>query len=477
MSNSKDLTYHGGSSSQTKQKIDLEKVIIKIPECDMTVMAERFKLTLIGRVLHLGSRSIKALITQLPKPRICNVEGRVRGRNLGNGCFQFDFGNEKDLHAVLNRRPCHFNQWSFPLERWEPFTRNDFPNTIPFWVQVTGVPVHFWNDGTFTEIAKALGTKLAIDAKSARIHVSVNIDMPLQFEGTVGFPNGDTGKVTFLYVGLHRYCFTCKMISHDENNCSELSEEQRLQKRLERLAQNTPGSQRQFPLMENQNRSSTGKRQRSPTLELSRKSPPCKLQTTASHGRNENYGTGEVSREKELGNFDYSRPRNQKYGNSQYYQDKSPQRNRTASYRRSLPRQAVWGRLDRAPLPSHSSGHASHGLRSQAVRQDYKTKSNYSERDRGRDTRYRDHAKPADYDRFRGPRESRYHEWRPREQQRDKNGPKEAVDDRINESRESLRASHIPVRVEQERSDSQRTVSEQIGHAQTNGEHGSGPQK
>lgn len=153
------MVCRGENSAQAKRSLESKGDIIGIPECDMSAMAERFKLTLIGRVLHLGGRSIEALISQLPRPRIWNVEGRVRGRNLGNGRFQFDFDNERDLQAVLNRRPCHFNQWSFALERWEPFTREDFPNTIPFWVQVTGVPVHFWNDGTYTEIAKALGTK------------------------------------------------------------------------------------------------------------------------------------------------------------------------------------------------------------------------------------------------------------------------------------------------------------------------------
>lgn len=262
MSKSTNRMGRDGSSSYAKEGRALEEEIIKIPDCDMTEMAERFKLTLIGRVLHHGSRSIEALITQLPMPRIWNVEGRVRGRNLGNGRFQFDFDNEKDLQMVLNRRPCHFNQWSFALERWEAFTRDDFPNTIPFWVQVTGVPVHFWNDGNFNEIAKALGTKLAIDAKSARIQISVNIDKPLQFERTVGFPNGDTGRVTLLYVGLHRYCFTFKVISHDENSCPELTEVQREQKRLQRLVVNAHGSQRHLPpLGADYDHKSNGKRQ------------------------------------------------------------------------------------------------------------------------------------------------------------------------------------------------------------------------
>ncbi|XP_013632667.1 PREDICTED: uncharacterized protein LOC106338177 [Brassica oleracea var. oleracea] len=114
-----------------------EDDIIKLQECDLQEVAERFKLTLIGRVFQLKSLSLDALINLLPKPRIWNVEGRVRGTNLGNGRFKFDFDNEEDLQAVLNKRPCHFNQWSFALERWEPFIKEDFPNSIPFWIGVT----------------------------------------------------------------------------------------------------------------------------------------------------------------------------------------------------------------------------------------------------------------------------------------------------------------------------------------------------
>ncbi|XP_048605824.1 uncharacterized protein LOC125583232 [Brassica napus] len=153
----------GSSSSQAKRRIDVEEdEIIRLPACDLEAAAERFKLTLIGRVFQVKSRSIDAMINLLPKPRIWNVEGKVRGNNLGDGRFQFDFDKEEDLLKVLNKRPCHFNQWSFALERWEPCTREDFPNSIPFWISVKGVPVHFWNDGTFSEIAKALGKKLEV---------------------------------------------------------------------------------------------------------------------------------------------------------------------------------------------------------------------------------------------------------------------------------------------------------------------------
>lgn len=229
------LARKGTSSSGNRDERNKEDDIIPIPECDINVVKERFRLTLIGRVFHLGGRSIDALIHLLPRPRIWNVEGRVHGLNLGNGRFQFDFDNEEDLLTVLNKRPCHFNLWSFALERWEPFTSEDFPNTIPFWITVTGVPVHFWNDQTFTQIANALGKKLLVYSKKARIQVSIDANKPLQFERRIGFPNGDIGRVSLSYEGLHRYCFTCFLISHDENTCPQLTPAEREIKRKQRI--------------------------------------------------------------------------------------------------------------------------------------------------------------------------------------------------------------------------------------------------
>ncbi|KAG2294619.1 hypothetical protein Bca4012_004293 [Brassica carinata] len=218
------LTVPKGGSSTVRSKLELEDEIIRIPDCDLDAVADRFRLTLIGRVFNLQGRSINALIHLLPRNRIWNVEGRVRGINLGNGY----------LLSVLNKRPCHFNQWSFALERWEPFTSESFPNNILLWISVTVVPVHFWNDPTFIAISKPLGTLTSLDSKRARFQVSVNVNMPLQFERRIEFPNGDIERVSFTYEGLHRYCFTCHMISPDENACPQVTPEEREHKRQQR---------------------------------------------------------------------------------------------------------------------------------------------------------------------------------------------------------------------------------------------------
>ncbi|KAG2281257.1 hypothetical protein Bca52824_052477 [Brassica carinata] len=206
------MIVRNGGSSNVRRKLESEDEIIQIPDCDLDAVMERFRMTLIGRVFNLQGQSIDALIHLLPHNRIWNVEGRVRGLNLGNGRFQFDFDN--------------LCPKQMPLE--------SFPNTIPFWISVTGVPVHFWNDQTFIAISKPLGTWTSLDSKRARILVSINVDKPLQFERRIEFPNGDIGRIFFSYEGLHRYCFTCHMISHDENACPQLTPEERELKRQQR---------------------------------------------------------------------------------------------------------------------------------------------------------------------------------------------------------------------------------------------------
>lgn len=214
-----------------------EDDIIPIPEFDFSDLIEKYKLTLVGRMFHVDGRSVEALIKHMPKRHIWDVEGKVRGTNLGNNKFQFDFDNEQDLQKVLQRRPCHFNKWSFSLERWIPTIKEDFPNSMLFWIAISGVPNHYKKDETYRNIGNALGLVDKVDVDGGRVRVWVNADVPLQFERRAGFANGDVIRVSLIYEELHRHCFTCKRISHEEGTCPELTEEQREKNRVARIEQ------------------------------------------------------------------------------------------------------------------------------------------------------------------------------------------------------------------------------------------------
>lgn len=225
------------SSRHTRKRIQEDEEIIKVPPFDFTDLVEKYKLSLVGRMFHQDGRSVDALINHMPKCRIWDVQGRVRGTNLGNNKFQFDFDKEEDLQKVLLRRPCHFNKWSFSLERWIPTIKEDFPNSMMLWVTVMGVPTHYKKDETYRSIRGALGEVDNVDVENGRVRVYINVDEPLQFERKAGYANGDVIKVTLKYEELHRYYYTCKRICHEEGTCPGLSPEQRETNRIARLEQ------------------------------------------------------------------------------------------------------------------------------------------------------------------------------------------------------------------------------------------------
>ncbi|KAH0918638.1 hypothetical protein HID58_026298, partial [Brassica napus] len=86
-------------------------------------------------------------------------------------------------------------------------------------------------------IGLALGEVDSVDVDNGRVRVRINVDEPLQFKRKAGYANGDVINVTLYYEELHRYCYTCKRISHEEGTCPELSLEQRETNRIARLKQ------------------------------------------------------------------------------------------------------------------------------------------------------------------------------------------------------------------------------------------------
>ncbi|KAJ4875132.1 hypothetical protein Rs2_40150 [Raphanus sativus] len=217
---------HGNSSrAQTEEDDDL----VILPHVDNSELIAQFKLSLVGRIFNT-ERSVEALIAILPRPNIWDVEGRVRGLDLGNQRFQFDFESERDLVKVLNKRPCHFNKWAFSLERWIPHVGDTFPNTMTFWVSFIGIPTHFWMDPVFESLGGRLGTVGPIDAKAAKVQVEINMDRPLKFALRAQVPSGEIVPVKVVYSNLHRYCRHCRYVSHEIDSCPQLSEAERKEK-------------------------------------------------------------------------------------------------------------------------------------------------------------------------------------------------------------------------------------------------------
>lgn len=155
---------------------DEDDDLVILPDVDNSELIARFKLSLVGRLFNKERRSVEALISLLPRPSIWDVEGRVRGVDLGNHRFQFDFDSEEDLKKVLSKRPCHYNKWSFALERWTPHVGDSFPNKMTFWVSATGIPTHYWLEPIFRALGKGLGLVGKVEAKAAKFELELDAE-------------------------------------------------------------------------------------------------------------------------------------------------------------------------------------------------------------------------------------------------------------------------------------------------------------
>jgi len=115
---------------------------IRAPEIDTSDLIRYNALTVMGRLTNPKVQRLWSLIPFLSNR--WNLKGKAIGSDLGNGCFQFRFDFEEDLQKVLANRPYHIDQWMVILQRWEPVIDASFPSQIPFWIELQGLPLHYW---------------------------------------------------------------------------------------------------------------------------------------------------------------------------------------------------------------------------------------------------------------------------------------------------------------------------------------------
>ena len=181
-------------------------------------------LTLMGRLTNPLDQRLWSLF-----PFLANrwtLKGKAVGSDLGRGCFQFCFDYEEDLQKVLDNRPYHFDQWMIILQKWEPIISDSFPSKIPFWIELQGLPKHYWQPEMLKSIGEELGEILDMEITSSLVKIRILIDglQPLVKETVVDFPDGSEAIVLLEYKNLKNHCHHCFCLSHEKKNCPGLRE-------------------------------------------------------------------------------------------------------------------------------------------------------------------------------------------------------------------------------------------------------------
>lgn len=192
---------------------------IKAPRLDTADLIKANSLTLIGRLTNPTEQRIWALIPALS--RKWNLQGRAEGSDLGNNCFQFRFEREDDLQKVLDNRPYHFAYWMVIIQRWEPVISPTFPSQIPFWINIKGIPLHYWHDDMVKRIGQELGhlESHELTKTSAKVRVLLDGFKPLVKQSIIKFDSGEETTITLVYERLENHCFRCFSLFHLKRNC------------------------------------------------------------------------------------------------------------------------------------------------------------------------------------------------------------------------------------------------------------------
>ncbi|KAF2591041.1 hypothetical protein F2Q70_00039262 [Brassica cretica] len=146
-----------------------------------------YRMSLIGKVLNLKKQNVEKLIQYMPTQ--WKMQDRITANDLGNGKFLFNFASEDNLQAVLKQGPFHYNFCMFVLVRWEPIVHDDYPWIIPFWVEISGIPLHLWTVKNLKNIGRKLGHVDTIELEAGRLLIDVDTRKPLVFKKKVQYPS------------------------------------------------------------------------------------------------------------------------------------------------------------------------------------------------------------------------------------------------------------------------------------------------
>lgn len=150
---------------------------------------------------------------------------------IGNEIFQFKFASKFQLRWVETNGPWNIENNLLLLKRWE---RGMMANNItfihsPFWVQIRGFPFDMMIEKIRKGIDSNLGIFMVADARSwmfdqekfMRIRVNLPLEKTLRRCGKVASPKGEIICIQFRYESLPIFCFICRVMGHDKQNCNK----------------------------------------------------------------------------------------------------------------------------------------------------------------------------------------------------------------------------------------------------------------
>ncbi|GAV92471.1 DUF4283 domain-containing protein/zf-CCHC_4 domain-containing protein, partial [Cephalotus follicularis] len=178
--------------------------------------------SLVGK--KLPGKSVKEILS-----RKWGQVGRFTIHMVDAGVFMVKFENVQARDWVLNNGPWDVWGYHLAIRPWSKGMSLALSEcrSMPVWVKLTGVPVHFWNKLGLSYIASVLGKPLHMDPNTtnrhalmfARVCIEMNATSPFPESVTLELEDGSTTSIGVEYPWRPAACTLCKVFDHSNRNC------------------------------------------------------------------------------------------------------------------------------------------------------------------------------------------------------------------------------------------------------------------
>ncbi|KAK1327168.1 40S ribosomal protein S29 [Acorus calamus] len=157
-----------------------EEMVVDIEDKDCELATEHWANSLVGYII--GTKPVYTPFLQFLH-RLWKPKGDFKLLLKGNGFFLVKFFLKEDMQSVLEGGPWTMNNRPFILRQWSPEVKMEQPRltSIPVWVRLPTLPLHFWTPTAMGKIVSAIGTPLCMDTATrmftrisyARVYVEI----------------------------------------------------------------------------------------------------------------------------------------------------------------------------------------------------------------------------------------------------------------------------------------------------------------
>ncbi|XP_026428352.1 uncharacterized protein LOC113324246 [Papaver somniferum] len=153
----------------------------------------------------------------------------------GESAFIFYFVDDEDRSTALEHGYLYISNQLFLVQPWHPDIESEIAElkSVPIWINLRKVPLHFWDSDGLSSIASYLGRPVRMDNQTlnrSRIsyaRVCVEVDVMFDYQASIPVVVDDSKRfnVYVEYSWKPPKCMHCHVFGHNRNGCSKLKME------------------------------------------------------------------------------------------------------------------------------------------------------------------------------------------------------------------------------------------------------------